>query len=327
MKRKIGLFFALFLGFCAISGACIGFGGFNHYDNAVVAFAEGEEEEVFECSVVLDTYEHGKLSVDKEKGHVGDVVTVTAKHDMFYLVEYVAVNGTNLVESEETSGLYSFVLVEGENKLDAKFVVDAELLGEMSTVYEQARNKDWTNLFTMENVIRIVTFILNGGLLLAMVRYFIKDKRIAKNVETSVKDSMEKILPETTKQVVIENTKEVIAPMFSSVCANQDEIIRVVAVLVKCVALMQEDTPESKRAILGELANLNVGDKNIIEQAKNTIDKYFANKVEELNGVLAGLDTVISKNKAIVDKATEVIENKPTVEEKVEEHKYDGSEI
>lgn len=332
MKKRIGLFFTFFLGLFAIGGACVGVSCANHNANAIVAYAEGEDEapveEVFECSVVINEVEHGKITIDKEKGHVGDIVNVTIKHDLFYLAEYVAVNGTNLVEDEEVSGLYHFALVEGENKIDAKFIVDTEMLGEMSVIYEQARNKDWTNLFTVENVLRVVTFVLNGGLLFAMVRYFIKDKRIAKNVESSVKESVEKIIPEATKEVVVNCVKEVITPMFSGITGYQEEIIRVSGVLVKCVALMQQDTPESKQAVLNELANLNIGDKNVIQEAKNAIDKYFADKMDELTDVLSSLDNVIDKNKAVVEKATQVIENKPTEEEKKEEeHKYDGSEI
>ena len=315
MKNKIGLFFGLLLGFCAIGGTCVGVSVVHDTQNVIMARAEGEEEEVFECSVVLDKYEHGKISIDKEQGHVGDIVTITAKHDICYLVESVSVNGTNLVESEEISGQYSFALVEGENKIGAKFVIDQELLGEMSIIVEQASNKDWTNLFSVENVVRIVTFLLNGGLLLAMVRYFIKDKRIVKNVEASVKESMEKVVPETTKQVIIENTKEVIEPIFVKTSAYQEEIIRVLAVLIKCIALMQEDTPDAKRAVLSELANLNVGDRKVIDDAKSFLEQYFADKMNELNTVLAGLNNIIDKNKEIVDKTAQIAQSEPVQEE------------
>lgn len=273
-----------------------------------------EYVESFECSVVLGTYEHGKIEVDILEGHVGDIVTLNAKHDLFYLVDYVAVNGVNLVEDEEISGLYKFALAEGENKITAKFVVDTELLGEMSVIYEQAMNKDWTNLFSLENVVRIISFILSSGLLIAMVRYFIKDKRIAKNVEASVKNVCNKVVPETTKKVVVAETEEIIAPMFAKTCAYQEDIIRVLGILVKCIALMQEDTPDAKRAILAELANLNIGDMKVIEDARNFIDQYFASKMAELQGTLDKLDEVIEKNKEVANKTAEVAETEAAEE-------------
>lgn len=334
MKKKIGLLFGLMLGVFAIGI------GVSANRAPTMLLAEGEEpetsepapesseepitseepaedpapvEEVFECSVVLGTYEHGKISVSITEGHVGDIVELNAKHDLFYLVEWVKVNDTNLTEDEDISGLYKFALVEGENKITAKFVVDTELLGEMSIIYDQAMNKDWTNLFSLENVVRIVSFLLSGGLLLAMVRYFIKDKRIAKNVEESVKSVCNRIVPETTKQVVLAQTEETLKPIFAKTAAYQEDIIRVLGILVKCIALMQEDTPDARRAILAELANLNIGDMKVIEDARKFIDQYFATKMAELEGTLSKLDEVIEKNKELANK-TAGITNEPIEE-------------
>lgn len=311
MSKKIGLFFGLLLGFCSIGGACIGAGVAHGSEQVIVAHAEGEEapvEETFECQVVLSTFEHGEISVDKEEGHVGEIVTVTAKHDIFYLIDFVAVNGTNLVESEETSGLFSFALVEGENKITAKFTIDKELLGEMSTIVEQATNKDWTNLFSVENVVRIVSFLLNGGLLIAIIRYFVKDKRLEKKLENKVEDTLQKVLPDTTKDIIIANTKEVLEPIFVETTSYQQEIIRVLSVFIKCFALMQENTPEARSAVLAELSNLKIGDTKVINDAKEFLEKYFAGKMEELNSVLSNLDGIIEKNKEIIEKNSQVVE-------------------
>jgi len=340
MKKKIGLLFGLMLGIFTV-GMCIS-------RTPTIVHAEDEEssepapasseepiessepepaaEEEFECSIVLGTYEHGKISVDIEKGHVGDIATITAKHDLFYLVDYVAVNGANLVEDEDISGLYKFALTEGENKITAKFVVDSELLGEMSIIYDQAMNKDWTNLFTVENVVRIITFLFSGGILFAMIRYFIKDKKVVNTVEKSVKDTCNAIVPETTKAVVTQNIKEVVAPMFAQTAAYQEDIVRVLGILVKCIALMQEDTPDARRAILAELANLNIGDMKVIEEARNFIDRYFADKMAELQGTLNKLDEVIEKNQEVANKTAEIaVAEDP--EEVGEGPKYDGTQI
>ena len=310
MKRKIGLFLGLFLGCFAIGGTFFGINSLNSHENAIVVRAEGEEEEIFECNVVLDTFEHGKISVDKEQGHVGDLVTLTAKHDLFYLVDYVAVNGTNLVESEAVSGEYTFSLVEGENKITAKFVVDAELLGTFSEMYEQASNKDWTNLFTVKNVVVIVNFFLTSGILIAVVRYFVKDKKLEKKVEDKVEEIMKNLVPETTKQVILKNTEETLAPIFAKTSAYQEEIIRVLGALVKCVALMQENTPESRNAILNELSHLNISDNKVIDEAKAIIEQFAKEKMDNLNALLGKLDDITQKNKEVVDKVEEIVDEK-----------------
>lgn len=337
MKKKIGLFFGLLLGFCAIGGACVGFTSVSHNNSAVIAYAEGEgeeeppvttpEEETFESKVVLSSVSHGKISVDKEEGHVGDIVTVTAHADLFYLVDFVSVNGTNLVESEETSGVFTFALVEGDNTISAAFIVDKQLLGTFSEMYEQASNKDWTNLFTVKNVVTIVNFILSSGILIAIVRYFIKDKRLAKKVEDKVEETMSKIVPETTKEVILKNTEETLAPVFSQISAYQEEIVRVVAVLVKCIALMQEGTPESKTAILNELSNLKVGDSQVIDEAKAIIEKFAKEKLESLNAMLGKLDNITQKNQEVVGKIEAIAEEKEGATENVAENIDDGIQI
>lgn len=257
----------------------------------------GEYVETYECSVVLGEYVHGEITLDKDRGHVGETVTMTVKPTLLYLVEYVKVNGVNLVEDETTKWVYSFVLVEGENKVEAKFAVDKELLGEMSVIYEQAINKDWTHLFSLENVLRIVAFLLEGGILLVIARYFIQDKKIGDGVERGVSKTVSKVIPEAAKEAVLANTKEVLKPMFSEITGYQQDIIRVVGILIKCIALMQEGTPDARRAILAELANLNIGDMQVIEKAKKFIDDYFAQKAANMEGMMNDLNKIIEQNK------------------------------
>ena len=322
--KKVKLFTLLGLGVLGLGA--LSFGIAKGQPQYMPVRAEGDEptepvstptdEEVFECSVVIDETKNGTIKVDKTEGHIGDLVTITASHDLFYKIDSISVNGTSLVEDEEISGKFVFALVEGENKIEGKFVVDKELLGEMSIIYEQLMNKDWTHLFSVENVVRIVTFLLNGGLLFAIIRYYVKDKKLEKKLEETTESTLNKIVPETTKQVIIENTKEVLAPFFAEITANQEENLRVSASLTKCLALMQEDTPESRLAVLNELSQLNVGDKKLIEEAKEIINKYFADKITELNNVLAGLDKIIEKNKEVVEKTAQV--EQPKAEEKVE---------
>lgn len=349
MRKKIGLFFGLLLGFCAVGGMCAVSMHSSINNNYVAVCAEGEEsseepenssevpaedpaepEEIFECKVILNVLAHGKVTADKMEGHVGDIVTITADADMFYLVEYAEVNGSNLVEDEEISGLYKFALVEGENRVTVRFVVNQELLGELSVMYEQAANKDWTNLFSAENVFRIISLLFSGGLLLAMVRYFIKDKKLAHTVTNTVKKTVNEVVPETTKQIVVQNIEEVIKPIFTQTAGYQQEIVRVLGILVKCIALMQEDTPESRRAILAELANLNIGDMKVIEDAKAFIDKYFAEKMQNLENIMNGLDNIIAKNTEAANKVGVIAEQIPSTEaEKADsvEAKYDGIQI
>lgn len=315
MKKGLKLFFGALLGVFTVGGAVL---ALNH-NNFTTVYAE--EEANFECTVEIGAFEHGEVTVDRTEGFIGEVVTVTVKHDLFYVVDYVKVNDVNLVESETTSGLYTFTLVEGVNKLSVNFVVDQELLGTFSTMYEQASNKDWTNLFSLKNVITIVSFVLNSGILIYIIRYFVKDKKLAEKIEKGVTEKFEEIIPEKTKEAVIKQTEEVLTPVFANISGYQEEIIRVLGCLTKCMALMQENTPESRRAVLEELSNLNIGDISVIESAKAIIEEFANNKKKEVEDLIEELINI---------KSTEEPKEEPKIEEHLNEEKEkeeDGTQI
>lgn len=318
MKKRI---FSALLGLALLGGVSCGVTLSNSHDFMVVK-AEGDEpvepvEEIFECSVVIPVFEHGEIKADIMEGHVGDIVTLTVKHDLFYLAQNVKVNDIALVENESTSGEFMFALAEGENKISAEFVVDQELLGTFSTMYQQASDKDWTSLFSVKNIITIVNFILSSGILIAIVRYFVKDKRLESKLEKAATETVANVVPETVRKALEQKITDLITPLFAQIAGNEEEIMRAVGVLAKCVALMQEDTPESRTAILDELSNLNIGDLSITQKIKENIDAYLKGKYAELDKIMEKLDNIIESH-------SEVVEDEPDdepVEEPIPEEK------
>ena len=267
-----------------------------------------EEEPISEpeiakpCVVIIDKSEHGSLSVDINEGEIGDIVTVTAKHDFLYRVESVTVNGTALIESEKTSGLYQFALVEGENKLAAKFVVDEELCGDLSTIIKQASDKDWTNLFTLENVLTILKWLIDGGVLIAVIRYFVKDKKLADKIETTIVSHINDKMPDTVKKAVVSETKYVIEPMFNKMLQGEVMTRQCVYSMVKCMALMQQNTPESRLAILNELEKLNgVIDTESLADIKKYIQEAVADYAKAFEETLARLNHIGEQHQEVVD--------------------------
>lgn len=272
-----------------------------------------------QCTIIVEESTHGTVAADKTEGSIGEVVTLEVKADVFYLIDSVKVNGTSLVESETTKGKYTFTLAEGENKINASFVVDGETLGAFTEMFEEFENKDYKNLFSVKNVITIVSSILDCGLLIAMVRYFIKDKRLEKKVENAITAKMDEILPETTKNTVIESVTKVLEPIFTQNSVQMTEIAGAVGSLVKCMALSQENTPESRKAIIDELSSLNVSDKKVLSQVRgiieDTVSKALAAKEKGLNII----QEIKEVNKEIINKSGKT--------EKEGEPQYDGTSI
>ena len=316
--KKLKLFALLSLGFMALGGIVLGTAHKSYApvvaepDSSEPAPESSEEpaessepveepEEVYECKVVIGSAEHGKIKLDKKEGHVGDLVTINADADLFYLVQNVSVNGTDLIEDEETAGKFVFALVEGENIITAKFVIDEELLGKMSTMVEQASNKDWTNLFSLKNVITLVSCLLNGGLLIAIVKYYIKDKKLTETIKTEVNKTVAAVLPEATKNIIVEALKNLLAPYFSQIQSGVVDIQEVCVVLCRCFALAQENTPEARIAITKELASLKLSDKASIAVIEAKIQEFIKNEGDKMADILTQLSNIEKSNKQIVE--------------------------
>ena len=268
-------------------------------------------EEEKPCKVVIEKSEHGSVEVDITEGKVGDIVTITAKHDMLYKIKGVYVNGTALIEDENTSGLFVFSLVEGENKITAEFVVDEELCGTLTDIISEATNKDWTNLFSMENVITLVKWLLDGGVLIAMVRYFVKDKRLADKLEEKVKETCEKIVPDNTKNAVIENTKTIIEPMFNQVVQDGALARQLMGIMVKCMVLMQQNTPEAKIAILDEFEKLKgIADLDSIANIKKYIEEAVSQHSKAYEETLARIKNISEHHQENINEIKESSEVK-----------------
>lgn len=290
-------------------------------------------EEVFESTIVINETTHGTVLVDKEKGHVDEAVIIEVKADTFYLVEKVVVNGVELEKIEGETNKYTFNLVEGENVIEVVFAVDNSLVENLSLIYEKVLHGDWTNFFTTENTFKIVFLAVLVGLLTTFIVYFYQyKKKLAKLVAQTKKEVLD-VAPTVTQNVIVNTTKEVLEPTFAKISAYQEEIIRLIAALTKCTALIQENTPEAKRAVLDELSKLNVSDTKVIDEVKENIDQYFKTKLDDYNNVVANLNKVIEKNKAIIEENNKKLESKvenKVVEEKIEkkvESKEDGTQF
>lgn len=285
-----------------------------------------EETPVYTCSVVLGTVEHASVSVDVAEGNVGDLCTVTVKHDLFYSVDSVTVNETALVESETTSGVFTFAMAEGVNTINVKCVVDQEALGTLSKIYEEASNKDWTNLFTWENVITLIKWVLDGGILIAIVRYYIKDKKMENKVEKTVKETMNTIVPETTKDTVIKTVDTVLAPTFAQMKADNIEMKKAMSVFAKCMALSQQNTPEARAAVVNELSNLHISDETTLLEIKSYIEKMITDNMNAYKETMARLENIKKTNQ---ENIVEEIKEEPVVTpvSRVEENEDNGTQI
>lgn len=190
------------------------------------------------------------------------------------------------------------------------------VLGE--EIYEQfikalGGEKDWTEVFTLGNVLKLITTVLNGGLLIAIVRYFVKDKKMAKTIEAAVKTTVAKLVPEQTQAAVAAAMETAISPLFTKFVQTSKDTSEAVKTLSKCFVLAQEGTPESRIAIVNELSKINVDDNNLVGEVKDFIVQATEKLKAEMDAKLASLNVIQEANEKIINEETEKEEKSEVV--------------
>lgn len=223
------------------------------------------------ATIVIETVKGGEIVTEYVDGIAGEVVTLYYKEHLFYTVENIFVNGVKLEADEE--GNYSFILVEGENIITSSFYVDNEKVKEVAEIIEQFRNKDWKNLFTVENLFELLTWILttfcSGGFFITLTKMkkiksmTISDlnKGVNDNVNSNVSNAINSMLTNT------------LTPILKDIATSIADIKNVTQVLTRCTILQQENTPESRLAILKELEGIQKNQDDLAKKVKDIIDQ------------------------------------------------------
>lgn len=260
---------------------------------------EFEEIEIFESTVVIKDSEGGVLLSDILEGHVGDVVTLKVIPGILYELDSIYVNNIKLEANEE--GIYQFVLVDGENVVTYTFIVSDAKVEEIAKLLDKVRNKDWENIFTLDNFLIfmqwVITTFCSGG-------FFITLMKLKKNKSMTIEDLNNNVNTNVRKDVnsVVESTMtNVIAPILSNVLEAIGDIKNITNVLTRCTILSQENTPESRLAILKELENVNKDQEELTNTVKSLINQEIKKNneaVEERNKALDDLKKTNNESEA-----------------------------
>lgn len=270
MKKKL---LGLFLVLCLMFGVGV----------AINVKAEGEEP-TYTSTVVVNTIEHGTIEISADKGNVGDIITLTVAPDVLYVVDSVYANGTQILTNED--GLYQFALVEGENTVGAKFVINNEALETISEIVGKAKDEGFESLFQPKNLILLIFAILSlvegTGLLVVIAKAKSTKEAVAKEVTTATQSAYNNTL--TNIQKTMENTQEA------------------VKVLARCTVLAQEGTPESRLAIIDEVTKLQQASDNLVDEVKTAINESLEKMKEIQNSKIKAIEELEEANNSLVDK-------------------------
>ena len=288
MKKFKKIFIAL--GLLATCGLCL---------TASVFAAEGEEtttptEEIVTTSkvVISDDIKGGIIEVDKTEGNIGDVVTISYEESLLYSLDKIYVNGVQILANE--NGKYVFELKEGENLITAHFEVDEEKVKDVYNVISAFKNGDWKQLLTVENLFKliyfVVTLILSSGFLLTYFRNKkFKDKTV-QDLEGVTKENFTKIADD-----IMLNTIKPIMDVIVDSSKTQSEKINTV---VRALIALSDGSGETKLAVLKDLqSSIDDEDKKLIETIANVVENKIKEQSEAEQKTIEMLDEIENRGK------------------------------
>jgi hypothetical protein len=174
-----------------------------------------------------------------------------------------------------------------------------------------------------EHWVEIIRCIFESGLLTFAAAQILRWKKTKKNIEDSVQTAVGTAVPALTKETIQSLLTSAIQPLFVEIVGKISENNEALGTVAKCIALQQQDTPESKIAIVEMLSNLKICDnKETNEEIKKFILEANERLKKEIEDRIKSLNEISESNKKIIEEANE---NNEEHDEEV--NTYDGTNI
>lgn len=156
--------------------------------------------------------------------------------------------------------------------------------------------EEWLNKFLEPQTITLITTAIGGiSVIIGLVANL---KKMAREKQLSL-ESVQTTLRETLGEEIYEKVSGELAPYLSNVKTLIEKSTEVLSVLSKVLVLNQENTPQSKLAILKCIEDLGNIDNKVVEETKESIQKQEAKKIEEKEEAMKKIDKIIEDGTTI----------------------------
>lgn len=161
------------------------------------------------------------------------------------------------------------------------------------TTEEETFNfEEWLNeLLEPQQVAMIMSWVAYAGTIVGLIYKLVK---LAK-AKTMTNEEVKKAIMEEMGTKIDESVRDNLASSIVSISKTIERQNEVLSLLAKISALSQENTPESRVAILELISRLGVVDKDDIEKAKETIKKEVETKRANDKATNEKVDLVLEK--------------------------------
>lgn len=156
--------------------------------------------------------------------------------------------------------------------------------------------EEWLNKFLEPQTITLITTAIGGiSVIIGLVANL---KKMAREKQLSL-ESVQTTLRETLGEEIYEKVSGELAPYLSNVKTLIEKSTEVLSVLSKVLVLNQENTPQSKLAILKCIEDLGNIDNKVVEETKESIQKQETKKIEEKEEAMKKIDKIIEDGTTI----------------------------
>ena len=180
----------------------------------------------------------------------------------------------------------------------------------MAQLLADARDGNWEKIFNIENVIAIIFAILSAlmssGFLITLLKYKKVESKTSTDIATSVSDKID----ENSSKAIVEFLTNAIQPIFDKIDGKMVGIEEVCKTLTRCFILSQENTPESRLAIINELTSLQKTNEELSAQVKAIIaneitknEKIQTDKVKAIEELEKANEEILNNNNTNINDA------------------------
>lgn len=265
------------------------------------------ESEVVElsCKVIVTAAQYGDIIVDKESGNVGDIVTVYAKPYSLFKLKNITVNGTALVANAD--GIYTFAMIEGENKVSAEFEISQSEVSYILGLIEDAKNGNFEDIFSLKNLLMLISWAISLFMGSGFCITLLKSKKIKAQTAQEISEAVDAATKSEVAKGISAFLSEQFGPSFDALSACINDISETCQSMARCMVLGQENTPEARLAIIQELSSKSKKAESLADEVKKIVHAEMADAEKAKQDKLDLIEELEAKNQAIgTDTSAEV---------------------
>lgn len=257
------------------------------------------ESEVVElpCKVIVTAAQYGDIIVDKESGNVGDIVTVYAKPYSLFKLKNIMVNGTALVANAD--GIYTFAMIEGENKVSAEFEISQSEVSYILGLIENAKNGNFEDIFSLKNLLTLISWAISLFMGSGFCITLLKSKKIKAQTAQEISEAVDAATKSEVAKGISAFLSEQFGPSFDALSTSINDISETCQSMARCMVLGQENTPEARLAIIQELSSKSKKAESLADEVKKIVHAEMADAEKAKQDKLDLIEELEAKNQAI----------------------------